>query len=74
MSRGNGGSRIFQGEGANSKAEGTNLWFSKMFTENYMKMQEIGPRGETRPWYSPPKIRHCMVNLHLRLRQRPELQ
>ena len=56
MNRGSGGSRIFQGRVPTPKDEGTNLWFSNIFTENCMKMKETGPPGGgARPWYPLPR-------------------
>ena len=46
-----GGSRISQTEagGTNSWVWGENILFSKISAENYMEMNEIGPRGGTGP-------------------------
>ena len=40
------GSRIFSEKGtANSQSGWANLLLCKLFTENYVKMKEFGPRG-----------------------------
>ena len=66
-----GWSRISQRGSANLWPWTKNILFGKIFAENWMKMKEIGPRGEARISLAPPSPlgstnSHLPMSLHVK--------